>query len=92
MPLSKRGHRPQRTCLGCGLREEQNKLIRLKAGEQGELKIEGLTNGRSGYLHLAPSCWQGFLRKKSLHRAFHVEVGRDMREKLVRELKERYGE
>src|SRR4029434_6520819 len=28
-PLSKRGHRPERTCLGCGAREEQNKLIRL---------------------------------------------------------------
>jgi hypothetical protein len=90
--LSKRGHRPQRTCLGCGVREEQNKLIRLRVGEQGELKIGGLTNGRGGYLHSAPACWRAFLRKKSLHRAFRVEVGRDVREKLVRELGEQYGE
>jgi predicted RNA-binding protein YlxR (DUF448 family) len=74
------------------MREEQNKLIRLRVGEQGELKVDRLANGRSGYLHAAPSCWQAFVRKKSLHRAFRVEVGREIREKVVRELRERYGE
>jgi predicted RNA-binding protein YlxR (DUF448 family) len=61
-------------------------------GEQGDLKIDRLAKGRGGYLHSAGSCWQGFLRKKSLYRAFHVEIGRDAREKIIRELRERYGE
>src|SRR4030095_6254436 len=55
-PLSKRGHRPQRTCLGCGARQEQSQLIRLMVGEQGELKISRLANGRGGYLQPTGSC------------------------------------
>ena len=90
--MSKRGHRPRRTCLGCGAKEEQHRLIRLMVGEQGELKISRLADGRGGYLHRTGSCWQPFLRKKSLHRAFHVEIGKDAREKIIRELVERYGE
>jgi predicted RNA-binding protein YlxR (DUF448 family) len=67
-------------------------LIRLMVGEQGELKIDRLADGRGGYLHPARSCWQPFLRRKSLHRAFHVEIGKEAREKINRELRERYGE
>jgi hypothetical protein len=51
-----------------------------------------LGNGRGGYLHPVHSCWQAFLRRKSLHRAFHVEIGKDVREKIILELRERYGE
>jgi hypothetical protein len=32
------------------------------------------------------------LRRKSLYRAFRAEVGKDPKEKLVRELMERHGE
>lgn len=74
------------------MRDEQNKLIRLVVGEKGELKNDRLANARGGYLHVARACWQAFLRKKSFHRAFHVEVGKDAKEKLVRELTERYRE
>jgi predicted RNA-binding protein YlxR (DUF448 family) len=78
--------------LGCGAREEQNKLIRLVVGEGRELKLDRWANARGGYLHPARRCWQAFLRRKSLHRAFHVEIGKDAKEKLIRELTERYRE
>jgi predicted RNA-binding protein YlxR (DUF448 family) len=90
--MSKRGYRAQRTCLGCGARGEQAKLIRLVIGEQGELKVDRLAETRGGYLHVARACWQAFLRRKSLYRAFRAEVGKDPKEKLVRELMERHGE
>jgi uncharacterized protein len=90
--VSKRGHRPQRTCLGCGSREEQKKLIRLIVGEGRELKVDRLANARGGYLHPSRRCWQAFLRRKSLHRAFRIEIGKDAKEKLIRELTERYPE
>jgi uncharacterized protein len=90
--VSKRGHRPQRTCLGCGATEEQNKLIRLVVGEERELKVDRWAGARGGYLHPARRCWHAFLRRKSLHRAFHVEIGKDAKEKLIRELTERYRE
>jgi predicted RNA-binding protein YlxR (DUF448 family) len=78
--------------LGCGAREEQIQLIRLVVGEGRELKVDRSTNARGGYLHPARRCWQAFLRRKSLHRAFHVEISRDAKEKLIRELTERYRE
>ncbi len=91
MVLSKRSHCPQRTCLGCGAKEEQSQLIRLTVGAEGELKINR-SAGRGGYLHPVISCWEAFLRKKSLYRAFHIEIGKDTRKNIIRELKQRYGE
>jgi predicted RNA-binding protein YlxR (DUF448 family) len=84
--------RPRRTCLGCGAREEKIRLIRLRADAQGELIIDPNGTGRGGYLHRAPECWITFTRRKSVYRAFHVEIGRSAKERLVELLKERHGE
>jgi predicted RNA-binding protein YlxR (DUF448 family) len=81
-------HRPQRTCLGCGMREEKSKLIRIVASGQGDLRIDALAAGRGGYLHESEACRRSFLRRKSLYRAFHSEIGVQAREKLVRDLAE----
>jgi predicted RNA-binding protein YlxR (DUF448 family) len=88
--VSKKGHRPQRSCLGCGRRDEQGRLIRLVAVDQTALKIDKQANGRGGYLHAAEECWQAFVRRKSLHRAFRVNIDKDAKNKLVEELKQRY--
>jgi predicted RNA-binding protein YlxR (DUF448 family) len=74
--------------LGCGARDDQHKLIRLTAPDANQLKIDPEGDGRGGYLHYAPDCWQAFTKKKSVYRAFHREIARDARENLVRELKE----
>lgn len=84
--MSNRSHRPQRTCLGCNGRDEQTGLIRLRATEQGDLQIDTQGEGRGGYLHQRAECWQGFLKRKSLYRAFHVEIDKGAKERLVREL------
>jgi predicted RNA-binding protein YlxR (DUF448 family) len=78
--------------LGCGARDDQNRLIRLRAGDQGELTADDRRLGRGGYLHRAPECWEKFLRRKSVYRAFHVEIGKGAKAALVQKLKERYGE
>ena len=88
--MTKRGNRPQRTCLGCGARDDQAKLLRIVA-EQGGLKAADGGNGRGGYLHRARECWQGFLRRKNLHRAFHAEISKDAKEKFVHELQNALG-
>jgi predicted RNA-binding protein YlxR (DUF448 family) len=82
---------PLRTCLGCGAREHKDRLIRLRAGTGGELSVES-SAGRGGYLHGAPACWEKFIRRKSVYRAFHAEIGRSAKEKLVEALRERHGE
>jgi predicted RNA-binding protein YlxR (DUF448 family) len=87
-----KGQRPQRTCLGCGARDDQGRLIRLIVADQGDLKISERGSGRGGYLHRGEACWRAFLRTKSLHRAFHAEISKGTKEKLVQELKERIWE
>lgn len=82
-----RGHRPQRTCMGCGGRDDQARLIRL-AVEQGRLAVDGM-RGRGGYLHRSSECRRLFVGRKSQYRAFHVEVTRAMKENLIKELENR---
>ena len=58
-------------------------LLRIVIQGSGELKVDRMGIGRGGYLHQAESCWESFLRRKSLYRAFHQEVTRPAKEKLV---------
>jgi len=73
----------QRSCLGCNAADGQSALLRIVIQESGELKVDRLGIGRGGYLHPAESCWESFLRRKSLYRAFRQEVTRPAKEKLV---------
>ncbi|MGH7930317.1 MAG: YlxR family protein [Candidatus Binatia bacterium] len=83
---------PQRTCLGCGARDDKRQLIRLRAGAPGELIVDDSGAGRGGYLHRSQECWEKFKRRKSVYRAFHIEIGKTVKEKLVDSLKERHGD
>jgi predicted RNA-binding protein YlxR (DUF448 family) len=85
----KKPRQPIRTCLGCGFRDEQHKLIRLTVDGRGELRLRQSDGGRGGYLHAAPECWQAFLKRKSHYRAFRAEIAKSAKEKLVHELNER---
>jgi predicted RNA-binding protein YlxR (DUF448 family) len=90
--VEKQRLRPRRTCLGCGVQDDKNQLIRLRAGDQGELIVDDSGAGRGGYLHRVRECWEKFVRRKSVYRAFHMEIGKSVKAKLVEALKERYGE
>jgi predicted RNA-binding protein YlxR (DUF448 family) len=78
--------------LGCGAQDDQWRLIRLRAGAGGALVADDDSSGRGGYLHCVRGCWEKFLRRKSVHRAFHVEISKPMKEALVQQLRERHGE
>jgi uncharacterized protein len=86
-----KGSRPQRTCLGCGERDDQGTLIRLAVTVEGRLIVDR-NQGRGGYLHENPKCWRKFLQRKGQHRAFHVEINKSVKEQLITELKGRYRE
>jgi predicted RNA-binding protein YlxR (DUF448 family) len=77
--------------LGCGAKDDQSELLRLVI-RNDELIIDPSGKGRGGYLHKAEACWQAFLRRRSVYRAFHVEVGKIAKEKLVRALCTRHWE
>jgi predicted RNA-binding protein YlxR (DUF448 family) len=55
---------------------------------QDQLQVEG-NRGRGGYLHRATSCQKAFVSRKGHYRAFHVEISRAVKTKLIDELAER---
>ncbi|MSP37058.1 MAG: DUF448 domain-containing protein [Deltaproteobacteria bacterium] len=89
--MAKRGYRPQRTCLGCGARADQAQMIRLAAAGPDQLRVER-HQGRGGYLHRDERCQRAFVGRKGMYRAFHVEVNRAAKTKLIEELTGRDGE
>ncbi len=64
-------------------------MLRLEADLSGELKLQDQGPGRGGYLHKREECWESCLGKKKFYRAFHMEIGREARIKLIHELRER---
>jgi predicted RNA-binding protein YlxR (DUF448 family) len=71
--------------LGCGARADQDKLLRLAVTGQDQLQVERY-QGRGGYLHRDSRCLKAFAGRKGLYRAFHVEVSRTAKAKLIEEL------
>ena len=83
--MANRTHRPQRTCLGCGARDDQDKLIRLAVAGHDQLAVEPQL-GRGGYLHPDRQCQKAFVGRKGQYRAFHKEVSRAAKAKLIEDL------
>ena len=81
-------HKGQRTCLGCGARDDKVNLIRLAVTGQDQLRVESY-RGRGGYLHRDPSCCKAFVNRKGHYRAFHVEISRAGKAKFIDALAER---
>lgn len=81
-------HRPQRTCLGCGVRDDQKSLIRIIIDADGELITDSRGYGRGGYLHHRHDCWHSFVRRKNTHRAFRVNISKEAKQKLIQVLNE----
>ena len=90
--LARYEHRPQRTCLGCGARDDQINLVRIIIGADGELITDSRGYGRGGYVHHRHDCWQAFLRRKNTHRAFRVNISKEAKQKLIQVLSEDYRE
>jgi len=78
-----------RTCLGCGTRDRQDCLLRLVVDPSGKLKVQDGGPGRGGYVHKQETCWESCLGNKKFYRAFHMEISREARIKLIQELRER---
>jgi predicted RNA-binding protein YlxR (DUF448 family) len=82
-----------RTCLGCGLVDQQAALYRIVRGENGALSLDEprCARGRGGYLHPHPQCWARFTQRKGPVRSFRAAVDRPARTALVVQLTSRVG-
>ncbi len=67
---------PMRTCIGCGACREKRQLIRIVRTEEGQILTDpgGRQNGRGAYLCPDPACLDKAFQRKSLARAFKMQV------------------
>ncbi|RMD85991.1 MAG: YlxR family protein [Candidatus Dadabacteria bacterium] len=72
--MSRRGHVPRRTCVGCGQVAEQPQLWRLQWTEQGIDLVERPGRGRSAYVHPSANCIRGLVRSRLLARSLRRSV------------------
>lgn len=67
---------PQRTCIGCRARDDQDRLIRLV--RRGDVAVDGThprLPGRGAYVHA--ECLELAIRRKAVRRAFGASVELD---------------
>lgn len=78
---------PTRTCVGCGRRDEQPRLIRLRRAAGGAIVCDGsLREGRSAYVHARSECVHGLVRSKGLGKSLRTNVAKEARVELMQVL------
>lgn len=75
---------PQRKCIGCNESKPKKDLIRIVRTPEGELLLDktGRAKGRGAYICNDPICLKGAIKTKGLDRAFKVNIGTGILEKL----------
>lgn len=83
--MSRVGHVPIRTCLGCGTRAPKAEMLRIVLDADGQLTpdVAQRCAGRGGYLHHQPTCRSGFAARKGIVRSLKVTADRAARAAFV---------
>ena len=76
---------PMRQCVGCGEMKEKKSLIRIIRTPEGRILLDrtGRANGRGAYICDDPACLAAARKKKSLNRAFRMQVSEEIWEELT---------
>jgi len=78
---------PTRTCVGCGTRDAQSAMIRLRRAPAGAVVADpGLRDGRSAYVHASGECVRGLVRSKGLGKSLRTTVAKEARVELMQVL------
>lgn len=86
--MSTAANMPVRTCVGCGARDAQASMLRLRLGEDGRVvRVGGVPAGRSAYVHERTGCIMGLVRSKGLGRSLRTTIAKDERVELSERLK-----
>ena len=81
---------PTRTCVGCGRRDAQRAMLRLRRDGGAAVVADACCRtGRSAYVHARPECVRGLMRSKGLGRSLRTTVAREARLELVKALEGR---
>ncbi len=70
---------PERMCLGCRSRHEQDELVRLQLREGRVVPLRGRPRGRGAYLCPERACFEAAVKRRAFARAFRSPVCVDER-------------
>ena len=77
---------PQRTCMGCNSKKDQNELIRISKNKNNEININTSKNqkldGRGAYLCSNIKCLKKVMKTKRIDRIFGTKIPDEIYEKL----------
>jgi len=87
--VSDRGHIAMRSCVGCGERDDQARMVRLVRDPSGRLLVDAKRSlpGRGAYLHRADACLSRFAKRRGMVRSLHSAVDTPTRVGVVAELR-----
>ena len=73
---AKRRHRPIRTCIGCGRKEEKRLMVRFTVAEGGAVNKDErqVHDGRGAYVCKNPECLRLALRRGGFSKTFRRNV------------------
>lgn len=95
MSVGGKGHKPQRTCLGCRETLDQEQLVRYVLAPGGAITVDYRHRlpGRGCYTCLQPSCLRAAVQRKQFDRAFKglnlPPVQADLQADLQRQVREK---
>lgn len=75
---------PQRTCMGCNSKKDQNELIRISKNKNNEININEnqKLDGRGAYLCSNIKCLEKVIKTKRIERIFGIQISDEIYEKL----------
>lgn len=75
---------PQRSCLGCGLKTDKGRLIRVVRTPEGLLVLDktGKIPGRGAYICPRQECLKSATKKRALDRALNTKMDESILERL----------
>lgn len=75
---------PTRTCVGCGARDAQAAMLRLRRSDAGIVVAADRGGiGRSAYVHPGAACVRGIARSKGVGRSLRMTVTKENRLELM---------
>ncbi len=84
-------HHAVRTCVGCGQRDEQRRMLRIAAREDGSLGL-CVCGGRGAYVHGSRCCLSALDKSRLISRSLRRSLDREVRRALMVGLERRLGQ
>ena len=90
--MARRGHIPQRRCVGCYRSFEKDGLTRIALADDVPVIDEsGRMTGRGAYLCADPRCLATALKRRSIQKSLAAKVGAESMDVLAEALRARWG-